>query len=483
MSNTHDLLEMITALKIRLEQAQARVDDAAGPRPASIHQKDDIGVRLQHLREQLTTAAAGQQVLQLTVQTATTGPAGDGAAELPPHLTARAVRLLRQAHDLLGQLRTLENEVGLSADESHPASAYFCETVLLADLALRSIQMLPEQPSLQQRLSSGLDALLLQLRQRTEILAGLQLREREEEEQLDELCRLLLQLRKRELPDWNGFFGLAEKLVQEASEGRPMRLPVHAPRQVIRFVAAHSLATARVLVRIARNDPAWRARLLQPVVAALVHDVGMLAVPANFHAQPANFSAEQWMVVERHCALGARWVSHVQPAHPWLIAATRNHHERLDGVGYPAGLRGPQLDPLVRLVAVADVYASLCSARPHRPARECNAALSEILQLADEGKLDDSVVRLLLELSPYPPGTAIELQDGSCGVVLAVSPGSQGAGGIAHPVVALLTDAQGRPLPCPQVVDLAFCDHRPVARAIPPDRRRRLFGSSYPQWA
>src|SRR5262249_26344964 len=151
-------------------------------------------------------------------------------------------------------------------------------------------------------------------------------------------------------------------------------------------------------------------------------------------------------------------------------------HERLDGTGYPAGLRELQVPPLARLLAVCDVYAALCAPRPHRPARETRTALTDTLLLAEQGALDRSCAERLLQLSFYPVGSVVELADGRVGLVVATPSGRWDLQSPARPVVALLTDGQGQPLPGPQHVDLAQCEGHSIVRTLSPEERRDLLG-------
>src|SRR5438105_2170346 len=105
MSSTHELLEIIAALKRRLEQAQARAAEAISAAPAG--EGPDLSQEIQRLRDQLAAGAVGQEMVQVTLHQAAPPPAGDGAPELPPHLTARALRLVRQARERLDRLRAV----------------------------------------------------------------------------------------------------------------------------------------------------------------------------------------------------------------------------------------------------------------------------------------------------------------------------------------------------------------------------------------
>src|SRR5207248_11469076 len=108
----------------------------------------------------------------------------------------------------------------------------------------------------------------------------------------------------------------------------------------------------------------------------------------------------------------------------------------------------------VRLLAVCDVYAALCAPRPHRPAFDTRTALTDTLLLAERDALDKFQAERLLLLSFYPVGSVVELSDGSAAAVVATHPGQRGLTNPARPIVTLLADGQGQPLPFPRMIDL-----------------------------
>jgi hypothetical protein len=174
-------------------------------------------------------------------------------------------------------------------------------------------------------------------------------------------------------------------------------------------------------------------------------------------------------------------MTHLLPDGAWLAEATLAHHERLDGTGYPSGWRELQLAPLTRLVAVCDVYAALCAPRLHRAARDTRTALADTLLLAEQGALDRYHAERLLQLSFYPVGSVVELGDGAVGVVVATHLGRRDLQTPARPVVALLTDGQGRPLSGPQYLDLAQAEGRSIVRTLSRSERREVLSRSHPE--
>jgi HD-GYP domain-containing protein (c-di-GMP phosphodiesterase class II) len=187
--------------------------------------------------------------------------------------------------------------------------------------------------------------------------------------------------------------------------------------------------------------------------------------------------------METHTRLGGELVARLLAKGTWLAEAALYHHERHDGTGYPDGLRETQVPPLVRLLAVCDVYAALGAARPHRPAREPRTALTDTLLLADKGALDRGRAERLLQLSFYPVGSVVELADGAVGVVMATHDSRHDLNAPARPVLLLLISSQGEPLSVPRPLDLAECEGRSIVRLLPPVERRQMLGRRYPELA
>jgi hypothetical protein len=408
-------------------------------------------------------------------------PLSDGAV-LPAQLTSRAARLLRRGGELLGQLRALEAEPLLQPEGTDPLAALYRETVAMTDSVLRAVQGFPEAPSVQVRSCEGLEVILGVVADRLALLTSALDQRKRDDGRIDALAGLLTDLSERRLTEVKPFAVLAEALLADAQQGAPLRFYHASVLEPARFVAAHSLLTAQVIVRLTRHDPDWRGRPLEPALAALVHDVGMLRVPAAVLTNPGILDDAGRRAVEAHALVGADLVSKLTPYSAWLVEATASHHERLDGTGYPSGLRELQLKPLVRLLAVCDVYAALCMPRPHRPALEARTALTDTLLAAEKGSLDRHQAERLLQLSFYPTGSVVELADGAIGVVVATHACRRDLSAPARPVVALLTDTQGHPLPLPVHVDLAECEGRSILRSLQPGERRDVLGKRYPEW-
>lgn len=112
-------------------------------------------------------------------------------------------------------------------------------------------------------------------------------------------------------------------------------------------------------------------------VAGALHDVGKVAVPAEILARPGRLPDAEMVLIQAHAQAGYDVLRHVD--FPWPVAEiARQHHERMDGSGYPRGLRGDAILPEARIIAVADVIEAMWSHRPYRPALGIDVALAEV---------------------------------------------------------------------------------------------------------
>ena len=112
-------------------------------------------------------------------------------------------------------------------------------------------------------------------------------------------------------------------------------------------------------------------------LGSVVHNIGELTVPLEILAYPGELNANEFEIIRRHPKVGYEILKYVP--FPWPIAEmVLQHHERLDGSGYPNGLKNGSILQESRIMAVADVVAAMAAPRPHRPAHDIDAALTHI---------------------------------------------------------------------------------------------------------
>ena len=112
-------------------------------------------------------------------------------------------------------------------------------------------------------------------------------------------------------------------------------------------------------------------------LGAMIHDIGKIYVPAEILNRPGRLSDSEMEIIRAHARIGGEILEGTE--FPWPIREmVEQHHERLDGSGYPRGLQGGEIVPEARILAVADVVEAMSSHRPYRPARGLDDARAEI---------------------------------------------------------------------------------------------------------
>ena len=147
------------------------------------------------------------------------------------------------------------------------------------------------------------------------------------------------------------------------------------------YTAGHQRRVADIACNIAREMGLEEHRMEGIRMGATIHDIGKIQVPSEMLVNPTNLTEMEILILREHPRVGYEILKEV--SFPWPVAEIAlQHHERMDGSGYPQGLSGEEILLEARIVAVADVVEAMSSPRPYRPALGMEAALHEI----EEGK-------------------------------------------------------------------------------------------------
>jgi PAS domain S-box-containing protein/putative nucleotidyltransferase with HDIG domain len=155
------------------------------------------------------------------------------------------------------------------------------------------------------------------------------------------------------------------------------------------YTAGHQKLVTELAVAIAREMGIDEAEIVGLRLAGRVHDIGKIAVPAEILTKPSRLSEVEFSLIKEHSRVAYEILSPIDFGYP-VADIVVQHHERLDGSGYPAGLTGDQTLLAARILAVADVVEAMASHRPYRPALGLDAALDEVRQ--GSGRLYDAEV-------------------------------------------------------------------------------------------
>ena len=185
------------------------------------------------------------------------------------------------------------------------------------------------------------------------------------------------------------------------------------------------------------------------VIAALLHDVGMLKIPERILEKKGHLTTEELAVVKMHPTVSFQIVTKVLGFDESIARIVIQHHERWDGDGYPSKLSGEGISLCARILAVTDSFEAMNRSKAYRASMIGYAAMKQILN-ENSKKYDASIVKMLVKvLGIYPPGSYVILNDTSVGKVIRVKPVAP-----LRPVIKMLINSTGKKIEHNEEIDL-----------------------------
>lgn len=206
-------------------------------------------------------------------------------------------------------------------------------------------------------------------------------------------------------------------------------------------------------------------------VGALLHDIGQMRVPRNLIRKNDAYTDQERRLVEQHPLLGAAIVKQAENISAAAQRIVIEHHERLNGSGYPLGIGGRNISPLSQIVSITDSYDAMITGRNGVTQRPIEV-LRQLYLEANAGAFDRELVeKVIRSLGVYPVGSLVELNTGERGIVLASNRTDT-----LRPTMRLILSRDGLPLSKGPVVSLAEQESvsigRQIVRTLDPGKER-----------
>lgn len=211
---------------------------------------------------------------------------------------------------------------------------------------------------------------------------------------------------------------VSKKLVNAMKSNREAKLSIASLKLYDDYTYNHSFGVSILSIAIGLSMGLKTSELYDLGFCALLHDIGKMDVPIEIIAKPAKLTAEEFQIVKGHPEKGAEFFLKHRLASQKICAGVLTHHEKVNGTGYPRGLKGNQIPLFGRIISVADVYDALTSVRPYRKPSPPAEAIEYIMG-GCESAFDTSIVEAFLKkVSPYPVGSCVKLSNGEIAIVV-----------------------------------------------------------------
>jgi HD-GYP domain-containing protein (c-di-GMP phosphodiesterase class II) len=217
------------------------------------------------------------------------------------------------------------------------------------------------------------------------------------------------------------------------------------------FLYAHSVNASILATNLGLAHGYGRTELINLCTSALVHDIGYLKVPKDIINKPAKLSKEEFDLVKKHTIYGVELLSKIEGLPESASEVVHEHHERVDGSGYPNGKRRDEISDFAKIVAIAEVYEAITHPRPYRREKIIPYQAVKTIVQKEKNSFEPELVKVFLNsISPYPPGSFVLLNNGVIGRIYSVNKTLP-----LRPVVEIFFDSDGRPPENPSRIDLA----------------------------
>lgn len=216
------------------------------------------------------------------------------------------------------------------------------------------------------------------------------------------------------------------------------------------YTYMHSVAVCGLMASLARRLGLDAQTTHEAGLAGLVHDLGKARIPLQILNKPGKLTDEEFAIVKDHPAAGHRMLMESGGVGAIPLEVALHHHEKVDGSGYPHGLRAEAITLFAKMGAVCDVYDAITSNRPYKAGWDPAKALRKMAEWAP-GHFDDAVFQAFVKtVGIYPLGSLVRLESGLLGVVCEVRPDA-----LLKPVVKTFYCTRRRERMYVKILDLA----------------------------
>jgi HD-GYP domain-containing protein (c-di-GMP phosphodiesterase class II) len=212
----------------------------------------------------------------------------------------------------------------------------------------------------------------------------------------------------------------------------------------------HGVSMAVWSAILGRHIGLHRHELEKLAVGCAMCDVGMTQLPPELLDQAENLTDAQRRIIRAHPKMGAELVAKSSNVDIEVIGIVENHHERMDGSGYPRGIEGAAIPLLARIAGLVDTYDAMITPRPYAPARTSHEATQELLDCKGQKFQDSLVEQFVQAIGLFPTGTMVELNTGEVAIVVA-----QNTTRRLKPELIIVMNGDKERLLSPRIVDLA----------------------------
>jgi cyclic di-GMP phosphodiesterase len=228
------------------------------------------------------------------------------------------------------------------------------------------------------------------------------------------------------------------------------------------YTFMHSVSVAGLMITFSRAMGFDMNLIKEIAIGGMLHDVGKMMMPDNVLNKPGKLDDGEFKIMKSHVVYSKELLEGKPGITQAALDVAAMHHERIDGTGYPLGLKGDEISLVGQMSTIVDVYDALTSVRVYKSAWEPNLALKKLLEWSDHHFKPELVKQFIRCLGIYPIGTLVELESGNVAIVI-----EQGINDLLNPIVKIIYNTRKKGLVRISILDLTTTDDRIIKSVSP----------------
>ncbi len=243
-------------------------------------------------------------------------------------------------------------------------------------------------------------------------------------EALDMVSHAMEAAKTGNIVDLDNIENMAENFMDSVERNQNALACLSRIRDKDSYLMEHSVNVAVLMSILGKHLQLERTYLHQCVTGALLHDIGKVLIPDTILHKPGKLTEDEFAIMKRHAPYSRKILEKNKGFPQVSINVAGQHHERLDGRGYPDGLKEDEISQEARMASVVDIYDAITADRVYHKGMPPSTALKRMLEWSGP-HLDTKYVHAFIKaIGVYPVGSLVELDNGLAGIVVEENPGS-----------------------------------------------------------
>ena len=248
---------------------------------------------------------------------------------------------------------------------------------------------------------------------------------------------------------------LIDNMMESVFRNQNALLPLARLKKLDDYTFEHSVGVSALLIVFGRVMKLPKETIKELALGGLLHDIGKIQIPDSILDKPGKLTDDEYLLIQSHVSAGTKLLENAPGISDVVRKVVGEHHERIDGSGYPNRLVGKQISLYGQMAAIVDVYDAITSEKVYNHGMPATQALKKLLEWSKHHFDPQLVQAFIRAVGIYPTGSLVRLESNRMGVVI-----EQNDGKLLEPVVRVFYHAGQQHYVPPEIVDLAKMQDR-----------------------